>query len=236
MAIALRTIAFPYRAVASFVILVGIARVSGLWSANPSWNSFLYYTVMSNVLCLVWMVWSAIVTLRDAQSKGWHGFSTPSARGEAAVMHAITVTMLIYLFVLLPATFTQPGAYEPFTLTDNLVHIITPLLVIADWLLFIPKGRLRPYDPLLWAIIPYAYLVFAFTYSALGGEFAPGVRVPYPFMNVETNGLGGVVLWIAGLTVALVAVGYVYYGVDRLLARIAHTRRDALRTQAASTD
>ena len=55
-------------------------------------------------------------------------------------------------------------------------------------------------------------------------------------MNVESNGLGGVALWIAGLTVALVAVGYVYYGVDRLLARIAHTRRDALRTQTASTD
>ena len=176
MAIALRTIAFPYRAVASFVILVGIARVSGLWSADPSWNSFLYYTVMSNVLCLVWMVWSAIVTLRD------------------------------------------------------------PLLVIAGWLLFIPKGRLRPYDPLLWAIIPYAYLVCAFTYSALGGEFAPGVRVPYPFMNIETNGLGGVVLWIAGLTVALVAVGYVSYGVDRLLARVAPSRRDALRTQTASTN
>ena len=69
MAIALRTIAFPYRAVASFVILVGIARVSGLWSADPSWNSFLYYTVMSNVLCLVWMVWSAIVTVRDAEAK-----------------------------------------------------------------------------------------------------------------------------------------------------------------------
>ena len=78
--------------------------------------------------------------------------------------------------------------------------------------------------------------MFAFTYSALGGEFAPGVRVPYPFMNVESNGLGGLALWIAGLTVALVAVGYVYYGVDRLLARIAHTRRDALRTQTASTD
>jgi hypothetical protein len=52
--------------------------------------------------------------------------------------------------------------------------------VIADWLLFIPKGRLRPYDPLLWAIIPYAYLVFAFTYSALGGEFAPEYASPTP--------------------------------------------------------
>lgn len=71
MAVPLRTIAFPCRAVASFVILLGIARVSGLWSGTPSWDSFLYYTVLSNVLCLVWMVWSAIVTVRDAQAKGW---------------------------------------------------------------------------------------------------------------------------------------------------------------------
>lgn len=46
------------------------------------------------------MVWSAIVTVRDAEAKGWYGYSTPSARGEAAVREAITVTMLIYLFVL----------------------------------------------------------------------------------------------------------------------------------------
>lgn len=232
MAVPLRTIAFPYRAVASFVILLGIARVSGLWSGTPSWDSFLYYTVLSNVLCLVWMVWSAIVTVRDAQAKGWYGFSTPSARGEAAVMEAITVTMLIYLFVFAPALFTQPGAYEPFTLTDNLVHIITPILVIVDWLLFIPKGKIKPYDPLLWALIPYAYLVFAYTYSAFGGTFA-GQRVPYPFMNVEIHGVGGVILWIVGLTIALVGVGYLYYGLDRMLARIAESRATARKASPA---
>jgi len=214
-----RLLAFGYRAVAALVIVVGIARVSGLWSATPSWSAFLYYTVLSNVLCLVWMVLSAIGTLRDAQRDGWTGASTPSARGAAAVMEAITVTMLIYLFVLAPALFTQPGAYQPFTLTDNLVHIVTPILVIVDWLLFVPKGRLRRYDPLLWALIPYAYLVFAFAYSALGGRFAGGTTVPYPFMDVATNGVGGVAAWIAGLTVALVAVGYVFFGLDRLLAR-----------------
>lgn len=219
MAIALRTIAFPYRAVASFIILLGIARVSGLWSGEPTWSSFLYYTVLSNVLCLVWMVWSAIVTVRDAQSKGWYGYSTPSARGEAAVMMAITVTMLIYLFVLAPSLFTQPGAYQPFTLTDNLVQIITPALVIVDWLLFIPKGAIKPYDPLLWALIPYTYLAFAFTYSAAGGRFGGGTTVPYPFMDASVNGVGGVIAWIASLTVALIGVGYVYYGLDRLLTR-----------------
>lgn len=92
MALHHRTLAFAYRALASFLILLGIARVAGLWSATPTWSSFLYYTVLSNVLCLVWMVWSAIVTVRDAE--------------------AITVTMLIYLFVLAPALFTQPGAYQ----------------------------------------------------------------------------------------------------------------------------
>lgn len=219
MALDHRRIALAYRALASLVIVVGIARVSGLWSGQPSATSFLYYTVLSNVLCLVWMVWSAVVTLRDAQATGWRGLSTPSPRFAAAVMEAIAVTLLIYLFVLAPALFTQPGAYRPFTLTDNLVHIITPILVIVDWLLFVPKGRLKPYDPLLWALIPYAYLAFAFTLGALGVEFAPGVHVPYPFMDVEANGVGGVIGWIAGLTVALVAVGYGYFGIDRLLAR-----------------
>ena len=226
-----RTLAFAYRALASFLILLGIARVAGLWSATPTWSSFLYYTVLSNVLCLVWMVWSAIVTVRDAEAKGWYGYSTPSARGEAAVMEAITVTMLIYLFVLAPALFTQPGAYQPFTLTDNLVHIVTPVLVIVDWLLFIPKGEIKPYDPLLWALIPYSYLAFAFIYSAAGGRF-DGNTVPYPFMDASVHGVGGVIAWIVGLTVALVGVGYGYYGLDRLLARVGPRRAAAASRKA----
>ncbi len=230
-----RILAFGYRAVAALVIVVGIARISGLWTATPTWSSFLYYTVLSNVLCLAWIALSAVVTVRDAQRDGWTGVSTPSARWAAAVMEAITVTMLIYLFVLAPALFTQPGSYQPFTLTDNLVHIVTPMLVIIDWLLFVPKGRLRAHDPLLWALIPYAYLVFAFSYSALGGRFAGGTTAPYPFMDVAKNGVGGVAVWIAGLTVALVAVGYLFVGADRLLARVVTAPRES-RDRRPTTD
>lgn len=217
MVVTSRALALGYRLLASVVILWGIGRVAGLWSGHPTWASFLYYTVLSNVLCLVWMVASAVRTAQDARADGWRGRSTPSPRGAAAVMEAITVTMLIYLFVLAPALFTQPGAYQPFTLTDNLVHIVTPVLVIVDWLVFVPKGRLRAYDPVLWAAIPYAYLVFAFSYSALGGRFPGDTTVPYPFMNTDVHGVGGVALWIVGLTVALVAVGYVFFALDRLL-------------------
>ena len=45
------------------------------------------------------------------------------------------------------------------------------------------------------------------------------MTVPYPFMDASVNGDGGVIAWIAGLAVALIGVGYVYYGLDRLLTR-----------------
>lgn len=89
--------------------------------------------------------------------------------------------------------------------------------------LFIPKGEIKPYDPLLWALIPYSYLAFAFIYSAAGGRF-DGNTVPYPFMDASVHGVGGVIAWIVGLTVALVGVGYGYYGLDRLLSRVGRQR------------
>ncbi|KIP52425.1 Pr6Pr family membrane protein [Leucobacter komagatae] len=218
-ALAWRPGALAFRIVSLVLIAMGIIRITGIFSANPGWASFSFYTVQSNVLCLVWMALLVVATLRDLRREGTSGYSTPSPRFSAAVMMAITVTMLVYLIVLVPATFVQDSDYVPFSLTDNLIHIITPCLLIVDWLLFVPKGRLRRLDPFLWAIIPLVYLVFAFTYGGLGGEFSPGQHYPYPFLDIDAHGVGGVAARVAGLAVALIAVGYVYFGLDRLFSR-----------------
>ncbi|BDZ53791.1 Pr6Pr family membrane protein [Agromyces marinus] len=226
MVVPFRALALAFRLVALVLIATGLVRILGLLTPSPSWASLTYYTVLSNVLCLVWVAVLVWTTARDLRRRGTRGWSTPSPRFGGAVMEAITVTMLVYLVVLVPTTFQQAGDYEPFTLTDNLIHIITPCLLIADWLLFSPKGTFRWTDPLRWALIPYAYLLFAFTWSALGGTFGGSRRYPYPFMDVDAHGVGGVALWIAVLTVALVAVGYVFVAADRLLDRLA-ARGDA---------
>lgn len=136
-------------------------------------------------------------------------------------MMAITVTMLIYLVVLVPSLSSGPNSdYDPFNLTSNLVHVVTPSLIILDWFLFAPKGRLRWFDPLLWTLPPYAYLVFGFTFSALGGDYGLNTRYPYPFMNVEELGIGGVALWILALSVSLIAIGYIYFLIDVALGRV----------------
>ena len=131
-------------------------------------------------------------------------------------MMAITVTMLIYLVVLVPARFAD-GDSDIFSLTDNLIHIITPLLVIVDWLIFVPKGAFRWVDPLLWTLIPYAYLVWAFVYGALGGEFTPGQKYPYPFMDVVEIGYPTALRNLAFVAVLAIALLLLFRLVDRRL-------------------
>ncbi len=215
-----RPVALVYRLLALAVILTGVIRHANLLTGDPSWTTVLFYTMVSNLLCLAWVLFLIVRTIRDLRQSGPFGTSTPSARGSGAVMFAITVTMLIYLIVLVPTRFAD-GDAEIFSLTDNLIHIITPVLVIVDWLLFVPKGSFRWVDPLLWTLVPYAYLTWAFAYGALGGEFTPGQTYPYPFMDVDALGLGGVAQWIIALTIALIAVGFVFVIIDRALGALA---------------
>lgn len=232
MALRYRPSALAFRIVAVVAIAAGIVRLAGLFSGAPVWTTFTYYTAMSNVLCLGWMLVLAAATVRDLARHGTRGVTAPAPRLSAAVMMAITVTMLIYLVLLAPTAFAQSGGeYVPFGLTDNLVHIICPCLLILDWLLFAPKGRLRRFDPLLWTLIPYAYLVFALVWAGTGREFGPGVAYPYPFLDVALHGVGGVALWIVGLSVALVGVGYVYLALDHVLGRVG-SRAESVRTVA----
>nr|WP_201470477.1 Pr6Pr family membrane protein [Microbacterium hydrocarbonoxydans] len=218
-AINARPIALVYRIIALAIILAGIVRHSDILTGQVSWTTLLFYTMLSNLLCLAWMLLVVVRTVRDLRHRGRSGTSTPSARFSGAVMMAITVTMLIYLIVLVPTRFAD-GDADIFSLTDNLIHIVTPVLMIVDWLLFVPKGAFRWIDPLLWTLIPYAYLVWAFVHGALGGEFTPGQRYPYPFMDVDALGILGVTRWVAALTVALVVVGLIFVAIDRALGAL----------------
>jgi hypothetical protein len=39
---------------------------------------------------------------------------------------------------------------------------------------------------------------------------------PYFFVNLDTQGVGGVLKWIVILLVAFIAVGYLFVGLDRI--------------------
>jgi hypothetical protein len=39
---------------------------------------------------------------------------------------------------------------------------------------------------------------------------------PYFFLNIDSQGVGGVLKWIAILLVAFVAIGFLFFGLDKL--------------------
>lgn len=129
--------------------------------------------------------------------------------------------MLVYHFVLAPQLFAMQSEYRPFTPRDILIHYATPFCVIVDWLLFVPKGRYRWYHPLAWLLLPLEYLLFAMLRAEVGGPLPGGGRYPYFFLDLDVLGWGRLQANVAVLAVAFAVLGYLGYGLDRLLGRVA---------------
>ena len=103
-------------------------------------------------------------------------------------------------------------------------HVVLPILYIVDWFLFYERKKCKWFYPIASIGFPLAYVVFIFTQAAIMGfdtsVLIPGTNTPliYPyfFVNLETQGVGGVLKWILILLVAFVAVGYLFFGADKL--------------------
>lgn len=111
------------------------------------------------------------------------------------------------------------------------LHVVVPLMAIADWLMFDAPGGLRWRDPWLWLAAPLGYLAEFVIVLALGGSLGAGAgamgavpdtegsvggggtggsvqasRAPYPFLDVDSLGVGTVALNVAALAAAAVVL------------------------------
>ncbi|MGY2052023.1 Pr6Pr family membrane protein [Methylobacterium sp. JK268] len=101
---------------------------------------------------------------------------------------------------------------------DIALHAVLPIAVPAYWLALVPKGVLRPRDPLLIALYPLAYFAYALLRGGLTG------RYPYPFMNPDRIGWSAVTGNAAGIALSFLAAGGLLVVADRALARRAAAR------------
>jgi hypothetical protein len=71
---------------------------------------------------------------------------------------------------------------------------------------------------------PFAYILFLLTHAVIL-KFDSSIPIPttttpliYPyfFINLETQGVSGVLMWVGILSVAFIAVGYLFFGLDRI--------------------
>jgi hypothetical protein len=106
------------------------------------------------------------------------------------------------------------------------LHYIVPVMALLDWLLFDEKGRMPVWGPLAWISLAVGYL--AFTMIAVGvfgiymggGTTADLTPYPYVFLDPAIVGAGAVIGFCAAMLAGFIALGYIMYGIDRLMASL----------------
>jgi hypothetical protein len=209
-----------YKALIAVTGLYGLLLVFGIFDGRCDVSMLRFFTVLSNLLCVLYFTADIIFIIRTRNTDVppvWF----PALKGITTM--AITVTLLVAHFVL-GMRFTMAGSLS---MTLVITHYVVPLLTIADWLLFDPKGLMTFRAPLLWAVGPIAYFVYAMIAARIGGGIGyGGSRYPYPFMDADKIGWWNVLLTVLVLTAFFIALGYVWVLVDKALAKAAARKKE----------
>jgi hypothetical protein len=188
----------------------------GFFAGRADWYILNYYTLLSNIACFVFFAMANTASekalKRGERDFAWH------PRVEGMFVFCIAVTGIIYATMLAQEDIAE-GKFLTF---HNLVlHYIGPSMVVLDWLLFSPKGRFRPADPLLWLLAPLGYFGYILVRSTFAGPIGDtGSRFPYGFIDPAVKGGWGEMFWgVAFIAIGMAALGYIIYTLDWLLAR-----------------
>ena len=127
---------------------------------------------------------------------------------------AITITFLIYHFLLSASDFAMPEPYKGHFISSILLHYIIPIMTIFDFIIFDKRGIYTKKDPFTWLLIPSAYFIFSIIRAYLGEPFSGGSRYPYFFIDIDKYGLGLVLINTVLLAIGFLIIAYSIYFID----------------------
>ena len=182
------------------------------------WDFYVHFTNLSNFLCIGVMVAGLIQTAKKKEDS----YVTTAPVLKFIGMLGILLTFLVFNIMLAGAEGRNPQLN--WRVGSLCFHVVLPIMYIADWFLFYERKKCKWFYPILSLAFPAAYIAFIFIQAAILGFdtsiLIPGTPTPliYPyfFVNLETQGIGGVIKWILILLVAFMAVGYLFFGLDKL--------------------
>ena len=92
-------------------------------------------------------------------------------------------------------------------------HIVMPIVVLLDWLLWPPRSRIRVRTTFVWMIFPVVYVVYCLVRGPIAHFY------PYPFFNpAAVGGYGGVALYCLAMLVGFVVLAFIIRGLGNLLS------------------
>ena len=182
------------------------------------WDFYVHFTNISNFLCIGVMLTALIQTAKKKEDS----YVTAVPVLKFIGMLGILLTFLVFNIMLAGAEGRDPQAN--WRVGSLIFHITLPIMYIADWFLFYERKQCKWYYPLASTTFPLAYVIFLLIHATIL-KFDSSILIPttttpliYPyfFVNLETQGVSGVLMWIGILSFAFIAVGFLFFGLDKL--------------------
>ena len=218
-----RTAQLIYYTIYCTLGLVGIIASLGIFDdvSTIRWDFYVHFTNISNFLCIGVMLSAMIQTAKKKED----GYVTVAPVLKFIGMLGILLTFLVFNLMLAGAEGRDPQAN--WRISSLLFHVFLPILYIADWFLFYERRKCKWYYPVASIAFPLGYVIFLliqalilkFDSSILIPTTSTPLIYPYFFVNIDTQGVPGVLMWIGILTLAFVAVGFAFFGIDRLIKK-----------------
>ncbi len=178
-------------------LLVHRAGAGRLLAATLEFAS--YFTIVTNLLVAV--TTTAIIAAPASRLGRW------SARADVRTATTLYILLVgVIYFVVLRPLWSPTGLQA---LADALLHYATPLLMLADWLLRVPRASLRYGNAPAWLAYPIAFGLYTFLLAQVTN------RYPYPFVDVTVLGWPRVVVNLALLLAICLAAGLALVAINR---------------------
>jgi hypothetical protein len=157
-----------------------------------------YLTIWANAL----VAWSTLSLAlgRDRDTRWWRAL-----RMDAVVL--ILLAGVVHFFLLRPLLDLRGWDL----VADRSLHMVVPVLAVAGWLAFGPRGRVSTSDLVPFLVLPVGWL----GYTLVRGAFVSWY--PYPFIDVGEHGYAVVLLNCAGVSALMLAIAWATVVVDRRL-------------------
>ena len=216
-----RTTQLIYQSFYCALGLVGIVASFGIFDDFTMfrWDFYVHFTNLSNYFCVGIMVAQLVQTAKKKEDS----YVTTIPLLKFIGVLAILLTFVVFNTMLAGAAGRDPQLN--WRVGSLLAHVFLPILFVGDWFLFRERGKVKWYYPIASVGFPLAYMIFIFIQAAIlkfdTSILIPGTNTPliYPyfFVNLKTQGVAGVAKWAVLMFVAFMAVGFVFYGIDRIL-------------------
>ena len=215
-----RTAQLIYQTIYITLGLVGIVASIGIFDDIDTirWDFYVHFTNLSNFLCIGVMFAALVQTAKKKEDS----FVSAVPLLKFIGMLGILLTFLVFNIMLAGAKDRDPQAN--WRIGSLCFHVVMPIMYIGDWFLFYERRKCKWYYPIASVAFPLVYVIFLliqaiilrFDSSILIPTTSTPLIYPYFFVNLDTQGVSGVLIWIGIIAVAFVAVGYLFFGLDKI--------------------